>query len=239
MNYTTELFTTGSATLEEDIFYDEHFASLFNADVVCEDPLYPFDRFESSDITLSTTNTNRGTYSCERCPCDRRISITSVIAEEEYEDEIFSPKRRKVETNELECNMDKSLSRSVTNQIILSKTSRTNNVQPAAAAAAPSLLSLLTPKQLDQQLDQNKDRLAESMKSSYTSRKLLNDHVDLQLSNYSRGALPHDHIMSSLVSSQSESLFELSNSSLLTKSLHSREHFTAFMNNMNIASRTL
>jgi hypothetical protein len=140
--------------------------------------------------------------------------------------------------------MDKSLSRSVTNQIILSKTSRTNNVQPAAAAAAaaaaaPSLLSLLTPKQLDQQLDQNKDRLAESMKSSYTSRKLLNDHVDLQLSNYSRDALPHDHIMSSLVSSQSESLFELSNSSLLTKSLHSREHFTAFMNNMNIASRTL
>jgi hypothetical protein len=109
--------------------------------------------------------------------------------------------------------------------------------------------SLLTPEQLEQQLEHTKNRLAEFMERSTISRKRLNDHVEFNYQDYrpSISLNPpsqHQVFYSSchLSTSARTHNFNDSNSIAIpsTALSHSRAQFASFVNNnMNIASPKL
>jgi hypothetical protein len=211
--------TVTSILQKEDSFLDISFldiASLFDVDVFCEqDPLFTtIDLLESSDMMYGGLPT-----------CDM-ISKDDVYREETH---FFPSKRRKSERKEFEFIKDESslLSRATTNEkILLTKPSREKEaVMPTTTttttSCSGSILSLLTPKQLEQQLKHTTNRLTDSMERSTNSRKRLNDQDNVQ--EYcltSQGALNSSHSQfsnlfvrsSSVLSSQSRANLILSQS---------------------------
>eukprot|EP00979_Chaetoceros_neogracilis_P002996 scaffold505_cov240-Chaetoceros_neogracile.AAC.1 len=179
MDYATES-STNNTDSQESMFFDADLLSIFD-ECGCEDPLLTLDPFESSNFVGLP-------------------ALTSVIPEDEvYEEEVTHfPKSRKSKRIESDYIVDQSLS-TITNEKVPTKTSRKKMVPTAST----SILSLLTPKQLEQQLEQTKTRLVESMERSLTSRKRLNDQVNFdqhcglpskqvfysQLSNFGRSSI--------------------------------------------------
>eukprot|EP00979_Chaetoceros_neogracilis_P012148 scaffold3133_cov219-Chaetoceros_neogracile.AAC.3 len=156
------------ATTNEKI----HIASLFDVDGFCEqDPLRTIDLLESSDVVYGGLSTLD------------RISKDDIYREETH---FFPSKRRKSERKEFEFIMDESLlSRATTNEKILpTKPSREKKTVPSSTtttcSSAGSILSLLTPKQLEQQLKHTNTRLTDSMERSTKSRKRLNEQYNCQ-----------------------------------------------------------
>jgi len=140
----------------EDLFvqYNIPFLDVFDG----EDQLFSFDGiFESSETTTTTTN---------RLPNERRVSltfarrlsITSVIHEDqEYQVESMG-ERDSVQTlisGNRDCSMVKKTRQEIKKQ----------EVSP------PGILSILTSEELEHQLEHTKVRLAESMERSDMSRK--------------------------------------------------------------------
>jgi hypothetical protein len=151
-----------------------------------------------------------------------RLDMISKDREENY---FFPSKRRKIVRRELKLTVDESLlsRRATTNEISLpTKPSRQKKtLPPTSTTRSGSILFLLTPKQLEQQLRHTNNRLADSMGRSIKSRKRLNDQDNFQESCPSRGALnKHSHFFSdnlfvrssSVLSSQSRTNLILSQS---------------------------
>jgi hypothetical protein len=213
--------TITSIFQKEDSFLDISFldiASLFDVDVFCEqDPLFTIDLLESPDMMYG------GLPTCNM------ISKDDVYREETQH--YFPSKRRKSERKEFEFIKDESslLSRATTNEkILLTKPLREKEAVPpttttttTTTSCSGSILSLLTPKELKQQLKHTANRLTDSMERSTNSRKRLNDQDNFQeycLS--SQGALNSSHSQfsnlflrsSSVLSSQSRANLILSQS---------------------------
>ena len=181
------------ATIDDILNTD--LAGLFDGDE-CDDPLFRFDIFESSELNCAYEKSHSFAFA-------RRSSVTLVIPEGEVygEDTLFPTKRRKTERNEQEYTMDQSLSLRPTSEIILAKETRTGSISPSGT------LSLFNPKQLKQQLEHTKSRLAESMERSSLSRKRLHDQIHLD-QEYCPSQASKD-VHSSVFSSQSGAYFEL------------------------------
>jgi hypothetical protein len=106
-------------------------------------------------------------------------------------------------------------------------------------------LSHLTPEQLEQQLEHTKNRLAEFMERSTTSRKRLNDQVDFKHQDYRPStSQPDDSAIDCLVPQHqviSSSCQSPTSTAIPSTALsQTKAHFASFVNNnMNIASLTL
>jgi hypothetical protein len=209
------------ATTNEKI----HIASLFDVDGFCEqDPLLTTDLLESSDIKYGGLSTLD------------MISKNDVYREETH----FFPsnKRRKSERKDFEFIMDESLlSRATTNKKILpTKPSREKKTAPSstttACSSTGSILALLTPKQLEQQLKHTNNRLTDSMERSTKSRKRLNEQDSCQEYCPSQGAFNND-------SQFSDNLFVRSSSVLSSQSRanlilsQSRAQLASFKNTLS------
>eukprot|EP00979_Chaetoceros_neogracilis_P016578 scaffold8683_cov123-Chaetoceros_neogracile.AAC.1 len=140
-----------------------------------------------------------------------------MISKDREENCFFPSKRQKIVRRELKLTVDESslLSRrATTNEISLpTKSSRQKKSDPSPSTTrSGSILSLLTPKQLEQQLKHTNNRLADSMERSIKSRKRLNDQGNFQEYCPSRGALnKHSHFFS-------DNLFVRSSSVLSSRS---------------------
>ena len=279
MDYSTE--STNATSQEEDMFFDADasIADLFDADG-CDNPLFIFDLFESStdsmlvDLPAATAALLLDDVTPEHEEETEETEDHTVIAAEEKEKEqngnhSFIPmKRRKSElinsyqyatdgSSSSTRERDQSLSRTTTTrpneENVTTKASSTMN--KVTAPAVSSVLSLLTPEQLEQQLEHTKNRLAEFMERSTTSRKRLNDQVDFEYQDY-RSSIsqpdsaldcpPQQEVISSSCQSPTAARthrFNGSNSTAIPTSTalsQSRAHFASFVNNrMNITSLTL
>jgi len=153
-----------NANLLEGI-YCADLVGLFDGDG-WEDPLFTFDLFESSDLDRACAY--------ERCPSLTFPKRNSVIPKDcVYEESNQSSKLRKSEQrNELEQSLS---SRPKNEKILTRETPGKKQVSP------PDILSLLTSKQLEQQLQHTAYCLAESMQRSAISRKRLHDQLGLRL----------------------------------------------------------
>jgi hypothetical protein len=277
MDYSTE--STNATSQEEDMFFDADasIADLFDADG-CDNPLFIFDLFESStdsmlvDLPAATAALllDDGTPEHEEETEDHTASIVAEEKEKEQNgNHSFIPmKRRKSElinsyqyatdisssTRERDQSLSRTTPATTNEKNVNTKASSTMN--KVSAPPVSFVLSLLTPEQLEQQLEHTKNRLAEFMARSTTSRKRLNDQVDFKYQDY-RSSIsqpdsaidcpPQQEVISSS-SCQSPTAarkhrFNGSNSTAIPASTalsQSRAHFASFVNNrMNIASLTL
>jgi hypothetical protein len=276
MDYSTESTNTNSQ--EEDMFFDADasIADLFDADG-CDNPLFIFDLFESStdsmlvDLPAATAALllDDGTPEHEEETEDHTASIVAEEKEKEHNgNHSFIPmKRRKSELiNSYQYATDSSSSTRERDQSLSRTTPATTNEKNINTKASSTMnkvtappvsfvLSLLTPEQLEQQLEHTKNRLAEFMERSTTSRKRLNDQVDFKYQDY-RSSIsqpdsaidcpPQQEVISSSCQSPTAARkhrFNGSNSTAIPASTalsQSRAHFASFVNNrMNIASLTL
>eukprot|EP00979_Chaetoceros_neogracilis_P005804 scaffold1115_cov136-Chaetoceros_neogracile.AAC.1 len=276
MDYSTESTNTNSQ--EEDMFFDADasIADLFDADG-CDNPLFIFDLFESStdsmlvDLPAATAALllDDGTPEHEEETEDHTASIVAEEKEKEQNgNHSFIPmKRRKSELiNSYQYATDSSSSTRERDQSLSRTTPATTNEKNVNTKASSTMnkvtappvsfvLSLLTPEQLEQQLEHTKNRLAEFMERSTTSRKRLNDQVDFKYQDY-RSSIsqpdsaidcpPQQEVISSSCQSPTAARkhrFNGSNSTAIPASTalsQSRAHFASFVNNrMNIASLTL
>jgi hypothetical protein len=216
--------TITSILEDEDSFLD--IASLFDVDGLCEqDPLFTFDLLESSDMMYGGG-----------LPALDVISKDDVSSEETY---FFPSKRRKSERKEFEFIMDESLlSRRATtngNKSLPTKPSRgQKKIAPSPSTSTTtcsgSILSLLTPKQLEQQLKHTTNRLTDSMERSIKSRKRLNDQGNFQEYCPSQEALSnkHSHFSDNLFVHSSSVLSSQSRTNLILS--QSRAQLASFKN---------
>ena len=188
----------------EDIF-NADLPGLFDGDE-CDDPIFTFDLFES-ELDCAYEKSHSLAFV-------RRSSITSVIPEDEVYGKGFPTKRRKSQRNTQECTMDQTLFSRPTNNKILAKETTTRMVSPPAG-----ILSLFNPKELEQQLEHTKLRLAESIQRSIISRKRLRDQTPLDQeycpSQTFNGQLSK-YVHSSVLSSQSRAHFKRSSATPAT-----------------------
>jgi len=186
------------------------------------DPLFDFDVFEPSETQHGLPLDNGRRLSLTFA---RRFSIASVINEDqEYQLESLFPDHYPFHNFSLDhedCMPSMvPLSRSVTTIAKHNRPARNPKI------SRPTFLSLLTSVQLEQQVEQTKARLAESMERSAMSRKRLNEEVDsCSLEEYS----PRDSYKT-----------QRSNSAPASVLSQSRARFASYMNSgMTISSGTL
>jgi hypothetical protein len=152
---------------------------------------------------------------------------------------------------------DQSFSRTTTattNKKHVTTISPSSTMNKVTAPPVSIVLSVLTPEQLEQHLEHTKNRLAEFMERSTTSRKRLNAQVDFNYQDYRPSVSqpdsaidcpPRQEVISSSCQSPtavSTHRFNGSNSTAIpiTALSQSRAYFASFVNNnMNIASLTL
>eukprot|EP00979_Chaetoceros_neogracilis_P016372 scaffold7864_cov158-Chaetoceros_neogracile.AAC.1 len=257
---------------------DASIADLFDADG-CDNPLFIFDLFESStdsmlvDLPAATAALLLDDVIPEHHGEETEDHTAIVLAEEKEKEQngnhSFIPmKRRKSELiNSYQYATDSSSSTRGRDQSLSRTTTATTNdknittissstMNKVTAPAVSIVLSLLTPEQLEQQLEHTKNRLAEFMKRSTTSRKRLNDQVDFKYQDYLPSIIsqpdsaidcpPQQEVISSSCQSPAAARthrFKGSNSTAIPTSTalsQSRAQFASFVNNrMNIASLTL
>mmetsp|Transcript_15206 Transcript_15206/g.22764 ORF Transcript_15206/g.22764 Transcript_15206/m.22764 type:complete len:224 (+) Transcript_15206:48-719(+) len=223
MSYTTQSTNTNSF-MQEDAFFDANLdidimddTGLFDG----PDQLFSFDVFEeSSEMYVLPLDTERRlslTFA-------RRLSITSVIHEDNQECQIENLFPDHCESNEHNPFHTSTFSPDQEDCTIIRKPRRQGR---KPKVSRPAILSLLTSVQLEQQLEETKTRLAESMERSAMSRKRLNDEVDCSPEEYS----PRE---------DSFKKAQRSNSAPASVLSQSRARFASYMNSgMNITSRTL
>eukprot|EP00979_Chaetoceros_neogracilis_P015180 scaffold5458_cov145-Chaetoceros_neogracile.AAC.2 len=165
-----------------------------------------------------------------------RLDMISKDREETF---FFPSKRRKIVRRELKLTMDESLlsRRATTNgkNLPTTKPSREKKiVPPTSTTRSGSILSLLTPKQLEQQLKHTTNRLADSMERSIKSRKRLNDQDNFQEYCPSRGALnKHSHFFSDTLFVRSSSVLSSQSRTNLILS-QSRAQLASFKNTSSL-----
>jgi len=160
-----------SATCNANLLEDRYYADLvdiFDGDD-CEDPLFTFDLFESSDLDRACAYERPPSFTFAK-----RLSITSVIPEDfVYEEATRCPKRRKSEQRN---DLEQSFSSRPTNEKVL-----TRDMWRKKTVSSPDILSLLTSKQIKRQLEHTEHCLVESIERSAISRKRLHDQLGLGL----------------------------------------------------------
>jgi hypothetical protein len=235
------------------MFLNASLPNLFDADG-CDNPLFIFDLFESSTDSMLV---DFPAAAAEALLIDDGIpeheeetEDHTVIAAEEKEKEqngnhsFISMKRRKSEQiHSYQYARALQHSRTTTTRTneknVTTKASSTMNKVPPVNI----VLSLLTPEQLEQQLEHTKNRLTEFMERSTTSRKRLNDQVDFKYQDYRPSISQPDSAIDcppqqEIISSSCQS--PTSTAIPSTALSQTKAHFASFMNNnMNIASLTL
>jgi len=259
MHYSTES-STNTNSQEEDMFVDADasLANLFDVEDGCDNPLFNFDLFESSADSMLVDFP----AAAEALLIDDVIpeheeeteDHTTIAAEEKEKEQngnhSFIPmKRHKSEQiNSYQyaraLHHPRTTTTTKNKKNVTTKASSTMN-KVTAPPVSSIALSLLTPEQLEQQLEHTKKRLAEFMERSTTSRKRLNDQVDFKHQDYRPSSsqpddsaidcLPQQH---QVISSSCQS--PTSTAIPSTALSQTKAHFTSFVNNnMNIASLTL
>jgi hypothetical protein len=260
MHYSTES-STNTNSQEEDMFFDADasLANLFDVDG-CDNPLFNFDLFESSADSMLV----------DFPAAAEALLIDDVIPEHEEETEdhtTIAAEEKEKETKEgnhsfIPMKRHKSeqinsyqYARALHHPRTTTTTKNKKNVTTKASSTpmnkvtAPPVssiaLSHLTPEQLEQQLEHTKNRLAEFMERSTTSRKRLNDQVDFKHQDYRPStSQPDDSAIDCLVPQHqviSSSCQSPTSTAIPSTALsQTKAHFASFVNNnMNIASLTL
>jgi hypothetical protein len=253
MDYSTD--STNANSQEEDMFLNASLPNLFDADGY-DNPLFIFDLFESSTDSMLADFPAAAAEALlledvipehEEEKEDHTAIATEEKTEENANHSFIPMKRRKsdlINSHQYAGALHHSrTTTATTNKKHVTTISPSSTMNKVTAPPVSIVLSLLTPEQLEQHLEQTKNRLAEFMERSTTSRKRLNAQVDFNYQDYRPSVSQPDSAIDcpprqEVISSSCQS--PTSTAIPITALSQSRAHFASFVNNnMNIASLSL